>query len=373
MNKIGMVLGIAAVAVVAGCKDPNWQRKGKSSSDAKSNGPAPQVQGCKCPPGTVHESPCTCGAPDCKCAVAEPKVCKCPPGTKHSEPCTCGGVDCKCIVVKKDVKPLPPPEPEYTVYIVQRGDYLSKISKKFNIRVDAIRKLNGMKNDNVRIGQKLKLPGKVEVGEQAVPAGAFEKSPAKATAKASKVYKPYSGATKEYVVKNGDTLGSIAYGNGINIRQLKELNNLENDKLKIGQKLKIPAEKVTSAQGKAAPVAAEPKKDAAKKADAKKDAKKDAAGDKATPAEQPAQDQQPADATPAQENPAPAEEPAPAAAAEEPKFTTYTVQAGEDIADVSIRWGVTAAVIRELNNLEEDAKLKEGQVLRLPPDAQQQP
>ena len=49
------------------------------------------------------------------------------------------------------------------------------------------------------------------------------------------------------------------------------------------------------------------------------------------------------------------------------------MQAGEDIADVSIRWGVTAAVIRELNNLEEDAKLKEGQVLRLPPDAQQQP
>ena len=49
-----------------------------------------------------------------------------------------------------------------------------------------------------------------------------------------------TGATKEYVVKNGDTLGSVAYGNGITIRQLKELNGLSSDSLKIGQKLKIP-------------------------------------------------------------------------------------------------------------------------------------
>ena len=44
---------------------------------------------------------------------------------------------------------------------------------------------------------------------------------------------------------------------------------------------------------------------------------------------------------------------------------------GEDITDVSIRWGVTASAIRELNNLGENDKLKAGQVLRLPADAQQ--
>ena len=27
MNKLGIILGIAAVAVIAGCKDPNYQRK----------------------------------------------------------------------------------------------------------------------------------------------------------------------------------------------------------------------------------------------------------------------------------------------------------------------------------------------------------
>ena len=373
MNKFGIVIGIAAVAVVAGCKDPSYHRKGKSSGEVKGTGPAPQAQGCQCAPGTVHTAPCACGAPDCKCVVAEPQGCKCPPGTKHTEPCACGASDCKCIVVKREVKPLPPPEPEYTVYIVQRGDYLSKISKKYNIKVDAIKKLNGMKDDNVRIGQKLKLPGKVEVGEQTVPAGAFEKTPAKTGAKPAKAYAPYAGATKEYVVKNGDTLGSIAYGNGINIRQLKELNGLENDRLRIGQKLKIPAEKVVvpkKTDVKAAAAKPDAKKDAPKKDAAKKDSAKKAEAKKDAPAEQVAEPA-PADAVPEVQEPAPAEQPAPVA--EEPKYPTYTVQAGEDLADVSIRWGVSAAAIRELNNLDENAKLVAGQVLRLPADAQQQP
>jgi hypothetical protein len=38
---------------------------------------------------------------------------------------------------------------------------------------------------------------------------------------------------------------------------------------------------------------------------------------------------------------------------------------------VSIRWGVSAAAIRELNNLGEKDQLTPGQILKLPADAQQ--
>ena len=119
MNKIGIVLGIAAVTVIAGCKDPNYQRKA-SKDEVKDIGTQVEQQ-------PVPDTP----------IVVEEKHCTCPPGTKHTEPCQCGAPDCQCvveqkIVEKKDVKPLPPPEPEYTVYIVQRGDYLAKISKKYN-------------------------------------------------------------------------------------------------------------------------------------------------------------------------------------------------------------------------------------------------
>ena len=115
MNKIGMVLGLAAVAAIAGCKDPNWNR-GKPSSDVKDIGTnVPATPVCTCPPGAKHSAPCACGAPDCKCEVPAPVAqvrCKCPPGAVHELPCACGAPDCRCVVVKKEAKPLPPPEPE---------------------------------------------------------------------------------------------------------------------------------------------------------------------------------------------------------------------------------------------------------------------
>ena len=329
MNKLGIVLGIAAVAVIAGCKDPNYQRKPSQTADVKDVGT--QVEPDAAPVGTP--------------VVVEEKHCTCAPGTKHTEPCQCGAPDCQCIVVKKEVKPLPPPEPEYTVYIVQRGDYLAKISKKYNVTINSIKRLNNLKDDNIRIGQKLKLPGKLDVGEQKVPEGAFAKPQAQ-----KKAYAPYTGATKEYVVKSGDTLGAIAYGNGINIRQLKELNGLESDVLKIGQKLKIPAEKVV----------------VAKKVEAKAVEKKAAAPEVKSPAEVPAE---PVAAPVEQTVEAPAQTPVVEESAPVP---TYTVQEGDDLTDVSIRFGVSAAAVRELNNLGENDKLVAGQILKLPADAQQQ-
>ena len=333
MNKLGIVLGIAAVVMIAGCKDPNYQRK-TSKDEAKDIGT--QVE----PDSTSVDTP----------VVVDETHCTCPPGMKHTEPCPCGAPDCKCIVVKEEVKPTPPPEPEYTVYIVQRGDYLAKISKRYNVTINSIKRLNNLKDDNIRIGQKLKLPGKIEVGEQKVPEGAFAKD-AKATAK--KPYAAYTGATKEYVVKSGDTLGAIAYGHGINIRQLKELNGLTSDSLKIGQKLKVPAEKVVAAE----------KAVAAKKAETKPVEKKAVEPEVKATAEAPAD--APVEAM--------AEAPVAAVPAEETApGLTYTVQEGDDILDVSIRFGVSASAVRELNNLGENDKLVAGQILKLPADAQQQ-
>ena len=349
MNKYGIVFGAAAVAVIAGCKDPDYKYTNASASqndvkqvstddNAKPVTIEPVVaKGCTCAPGTVHEKPCACGAADCACVVAA-----------------------KPVVTADLSKPAEAPAAETTVYIVQRGDYLAKISKKFNITISSIKRLNpsiGEKNI-VRVGQKLKLPGKVDVGVQAEPS----KPVVAAKASAKKPYVPYSGATKEYVVKSGDTLGGIAYSNGINIRQLKELNGLSKDTLRIGQKLKIPAEKVVAAK---APAAAEKKVEAAKPA---------APAAEAAPAEE--KDDKPLDAAALADEVAKATTAAPdastsASAASAASPATYVVQEGDDMTGVSIRWGVSAAEIRELNNLGEKDQLVPGQIIKLPADAQQ--
>ena len=357
MNKFGAVLGIAAVATLAGCKDPDYKHanstaaqnevKSVETTEVKSVAIEPTVAKCRCAPGTKHTAPCTCGAPDCKCIV-----------------------ETKPVIAADLSKPV---EPEYTIYVVQNGDYLAKISKKFNVTISSIKRLNpSIKKDVVRVGQKLKLPGKIDVGVQAAPAAAAATTAAAAKKSAKKGYVAYTGATKEYVVKNGDTLGSIAYGNGINIRQLKELNGLSSDSLKIGQKLKIPAEKVVkTAPAKAAKavepaakkesteVAAPAKTEAVAPVEAAKPAEAKAAE---APAAEPAKDAAPV---------AEAEKAAAPAKAEAPATTTYVVQEGDDMTGVSIRWGVSAAEIRELNNLAETDQLVPGQIIKLPADAQQ--
>ena len=349
MNKFGVVLGIAAVATLAGCKDPDYRHVK----------PQDEVKNVDTTTSVVIETT----APKCTCA----------PGTKHERPCVCGAPDCKCVVETKPVVTVDlskPAEPEYTIYVVQNGDYLAKISKKFNVTIASIKRLNpSIKKDVVRVGQKLKLPGKVDVGLQSAPvAVATPKASAPKTA-SKKTRSSYTGATKEYVVKNGDTLGSVAYGNGINIRQLKELNGLSSDSLKVGQKLKIPAEKVVKTE-KAKPAAKVVKKDAV------------VAPVAAVPIEEKAAEAAPAaPAAAAESAPAVAETKAaePAAAAAEPApdkaeaaaSTTYVVQEGDDMTGVSIRWGVSAAQIRELNNLAEGDQLVPGQIIKLPADAQQ--
>ena len=368
MNKFGIVFGVAAVATLAGCKDPDYKRGDAvaSQSEVKTVEAAPVAE----PVPTVAVEPAV-------------KRCTCAPGTKHAEPCKCGAPDCACVV---EVKPVvvadvsKPAEPEYTIYVVQNGDYLAKISKRFNVTIASIKRLNpSIKKDVIWVGQKLKLPGKIDVSAvaatpvvaaAAVPvAKSAAKAPAKVAAKKSS-FTPYTGATKEYVVKSGDSLGSVAYGNGINIRQLKELNGLSSDSLKIGQKLKIPAEKVVKA--------AEPAKKVAEPAKAAAPAKPETA---VAPGENP-EAVAPADSEAAPAEAAPAADEvaaAPAAESAAPKAdsadsaagTTYVVQEGDDMTGVSIRWGVSAAEIRELNNLAEGDQLVPGQIIKLPADAQQ--
>ena len=355
MNKFGVVLGIAAVATLAGCKDPDYKRGGAPASQSE----VKNVETAAPAPVAIEPT-----APKCKCA----------PGTKHAAPCACGAADCKCIVETKPVVVADvskkPAEAEYTIYIVQNGDYLAKISKKFNVTIASIKRLNpSIKKDVVRVGQKIKLPGKIDVGAQTAPAAATATAAKKTTAKkavAKKTYVPYTGATKEYVVKSGDTLGSVAYGNGINIRQLKELNGLSSDSLKVGQKLKIPAEKVVKTE-KSVKAKAEKKAEPAKVAEKKAEPVVAPVAEKAVA---PATTEKPAEPAPTAEK---TSEPAPAAAAEPAKAatTTYVVQEGDDMTGVSIRWGVPAAQIRELNNLAEGDQLVPGQIIKLPADAQQ--
>lgn len=58
----------------------------------------------------------------------------------------------------------------------------------------------------------------------------------------SKVVAPISsGRYQEITIQKGDTLSTIAVASGCTVAQLKQLNGLKNDRIIIGQTLKVPA------------------------------------------------------------------------------------------------------------------------------------
>lgn len=338
MNKLGLVLSLAAVAAVSGCLDPQYRSKRTTTQE----------------PTVV------------KPAVSSEPVEPVTPVNVTPDPAPAVNVDVVDTPAPKpvEVKPVEK-EPEFTTYIIQRGDTLSKISKRYNIKIDAIKSSNPqIKKDIVRLGQKIKLPGKVDVGDQTVPAGAFASNqtkrpaPAAASKKDPAPTKAYTGATKEYIVKNGDTLGGIAIASGITVRQLKDLNGLTKDMIRVGQKLKVPASKVEKNAASPAP----DKKVAEKKVDTVKPT--EAAADKPVVADE-ADKEEPVADTPAVES-VPAPQPA---AKTDAKYVDYTVQDGDDLFEIALREHLTVPELREINNLGPDDKVEPGMVIKIPAPA----
>jgi len=149
-------------------------------------------------------------------------------------------------VVQTPVIPqIPPAAPEGTEYVVVKGDTLAKIAKAHGVTVKALQNAN----PNVQ-------PTKLKVGDKLiVPAGSAPAAGAAAPAATGS-----SGSdTTTYVVKSGDTLSKIAKAHGTTIKAIESANGLSTTKIKVGQKLKIPAKAEAAAPAPVeAPVAPAP-------------------------------------------------------------------------------------------------------------------
>ncbi len=131
------------------------------------------------------------------------------------------------------------PTLKLSVYKVQKGDSLWSIAKKHNVPFGEILKANGMtSNSKIKIGQEIQIPSITKAAENsAVSSATATDKPAEQKAAVS------SGKETVYVVKKGDSLSKIAVMHRVKVSQIKELNGLSSDMVRIGQKLKIPESK----------------------------------------------------------------------------------------------------------------------------------
>ncbi len=109
-------------------------------------------------------------------------------------------------------------------YVVGRGDSFYSIAKKLGVKMKDITAANPTVNAaKLKVGQKISVPD-VSSGSSA--------SSVVATSEAS---------VESYTVKSGDSLMKIAKRHGASVKELRSLNALKTDKIRVGQKLKLPS------------------------------------------------------------------------------------------------------------------------------------
>lgn len=126
-----------------------------------------------------------------------------------------------------------------TSYIVQNGDTLSSIAKKFNTKVSVLTELNEMQDsfDKLYVGNTITVPMTAPVIKIATVQPTVKASE---TLKTTVITKPKT-ETSEYYVKSGETLFGIANKFKVDKNELMALNGLDHTaKVNIGQKLIIP-------------------------------------------------------------------------------------------------------------------------------------
>lgn len=109
---------------------------------------------------------------------------------------------------------------ETSVYIVQKGDSLSKIAAKHGTSVKRLMSLNGLKKTGIRIGQKLKVPA---IGQSV------------SRAQQPKAAANFAGK-KTHTIARGETLGGIAKRYGVSIASIMDANGIKDPrKIRAGQ------------------------------------------------------------------------------------------------------------------------------------------
>lgn len=171
------------------------------------------------------------------------------------------------------------PDSNYITYTVVKGDNLYNIASKYDVTVETIKQANNLTSNLLSIGQILKIPTRnIEIGY------------------------------KEYEVKAGDSLYSIARSYNTTVEEIMNANNLTTTILSVGQILKIPTEKEEVIPG---PV-------------------KECFGEGYV----------------------------------EQKYETYTVKRGDNLYDIARRYNTTVIDLMNLNNLT-STNLEIGQVLKV--------
>ncbi|MBO9675277.1 MAG: LysM peptidoglycan-binding domain-containing protein [Sphingobacteriaceae bacterium] len=140
---------------------------------------------------------------------------------------------------KSAVNNTPPSDQTFIEHTVQPKEFLGKIAEKYGTTVEEVKKANNLSGNNLRIGQKLKIPATKNIDDNKVVSAVEEKSVQENKS---------SDAAGTHTVLRNETIFTIAKQYGITAYQIRKMNDLPDNAITIGQVLKVPGGIITDVQ-----------------------------------------------------------------------------------------------------------------------------
>lgn len=116
-------------------------------------------------------------------------------------------------------------------HAVKSGESLSIIAKKYHVTIGQIKEANGLDDSLLQPGQTLTIPG---TSGKSTEEGTERKNRKKDFFEEPSLG---DGDPDTHLVRPGDTLGRIAKKYHLSVEELKEMNQLRGDRLKVGRPL----------------------------------------------------------------------------------------------------------------------------------------
>ena len=140
----------------------------------------------------------------------------------------------------------PPAGQNRILHVVEAGESLFGISRMYNVTIAEIQQWNSLQGTDIEFGTRLVIyEGTQNEGNEPVPS-ISEVEQMDDSERSSLVQRIQGGASQNdiYVVRSGDNLTQIARRFDMSINEIKSLNNLQNDMLRVGQRLTVKKNQV---------------------------------------------------------------------------------------------------------------------------------
>lgn len=135
---------------------------------------------------------------------------------------------------------LPADTANHIIHQVKAGESLYAISRRYGVTIAEIQQWNQLDGTALDTGRELILYSRIDLGEAPAPPSIAEIEQMDQQERTSIVRDlDASTGSESYIIRSGDTLFQIARDHDMSVNDLRSLNNLSSDMLRVGDRMMV--------------------------------------------------------------------------------------------------------------------------------------